>query len=191
MSKLAFAFLVVIIFAFILGFLIPPFLMFYGDTGDAVMLYNSYSLVCHQAIQRSFCVFSDGTVRDCIKPNVSIVPVENVNRPVKVITSDSLVGYKFGVGARCLPFYITFLIGILVYAYIYGTDSTYVPPLIILIISILPLAIDGTGQLFGFWESINIIRLITGSLAGFVSGFYVVGLINIFMSTGKAKRGSK
>jgi len=48
--------------------------------------------------------------------------------------------------------------------------------LILILIGLLPIGIDGLGQLFGFWESTNIIRLITGLLIGFVCGV-AIGLI--------------
>lgn len=48
--------------------------------------------------------------------------------------------------------------------------------LILILIGLVPIGIDGVGQLFGFWESNNIIRLITGLLIGIVCGI-AIGLI--------------
>lgn len=48
--------------------------------------------------------------------------------------------------------------------------------LIAILIGLIPIGIDGIGQLFGFWESNNIIRLITGILVGGVCGV-AVGII--------------
>jgi len=48
--------------------------------------------------------------------------------------------------------------------------------LILILIGIVPIAIDGVGQLLHLWESTNIIRLITGLLAGIVTGF-AIGII--------------
>jgi uncharacterized membrane protein len=45
-----------------------------------------------------------------------------------------------------------------------------------IIIGFVPIGVDGIGQLFGFWESTNIIRLITGLLAGGVCGL-AIGII--------------
>lgn len=39
-----------------------------------------------------------------------------------------------------------------------------------IILSLVPIGVDGIGQLFGFWESTNIIRVITGLLIGVVCG---------------------
>lgn len=47
---------------------------------------------------------------------------------------------------------------------------------VFIVVSLFPLAIDGTGQLLGFWESINIIRMITGILAGTACGI-AIGVI--------------
>jgi uncharacterized membrane protein len=45
-----------------------------------------------------------------------------------------------------------------------------------IIVSLIPLGIDGVGQLFGFWESTNIVRLLTGIPAGITCGV-AVGII--------------
>ncbi|MDH7507187.1 MAG: DUF2085 domain-containing protein [Candidatus Thermoplasmatota archaeon] len=47
---------------------------------------------------------------------------------------------------------------------------------ILIIIGIFPIAVDGIGQLLHLWESTNIIRLITGLLAGIITGL-AIGII--------------
>ncbi len=39
-----------------------------------------------------------------------------------------------------------------------------------IILSIIPLGVDGVGQLFGFWESSNVVRFLTGFPAGMICG---------------------
>jgi uncharacterized membrane protein len=39
-----------------------------------------------------------------------------------------------------------------------------------IIFSLVPLGIDGIGQLFGFWESTNLVRMLTGLPAGMICG---------------------
>jgi uncharacterized membrane protein len=46
----------------------------------------------------------------------------------------------------------------------------------LMILGLVPIGFDGLGQLFGFWESNNLIRLITGLLLGIVSGL-AIGII--------------
>lgn len=48
--------------------------------------------------------------------------------------------------------------------------------LFLIILGFVPIGIDGLGQLFGFWDSSNIIRVITGLLVGIVSGI-AIGII--------------
>jgi uncharacterized membrane protein len=48
--------------------------------------------------------------------------------------------------------------------------------LLLLILSLVPIGIDGVGQLLGFWESSNLIRVITGMAAGVPIGF-AIGVI--------------
>jgi uncharacterized membrane protein len=48
--------------------------------------------------------------------------------------------------------------------------------LFLMIFSLVPIGIDGVGQLFGFWESTNLIRLLTGLLAGIICGM-AIGII--------------
>ncbi len=46
-----------------------------------------------------------------------------------------------------------------------------------IVIGLLPIGVDGMGQLFGFWESINPVRLITGIGAGILTGLAVAVII--------------
>jgi len=48
--------------------------------------------------------------------------------------------------------------------------------MLFLFLGLVLVGIDGIGQLFGFWESNNVIRVITGSLIGIISGF-AIGVI--------------
>ena len=46
-----------------------------------------------------------------------------------------------------------------------------------IVIGLLPIGMDGIGQMFGFWESTNMLRLITGGLAGILTGLAVAVII--------------
>jgi uncharacterized membrane protein len=48
--------------------------------------------------------------------------------------------------------------------------------LILIILGFIPIALDGFGQLLHLWESTNIVRFITGLLAGIVTGL-AIGII--------------
>lgn len=57
--------------------------------------------------------------------------------------------------------------------------------LLIIILGILPLGVDGIGQLLGFWESINLVRLITGLVTGSVCGVAIGVIIDEFLAMKK------
>jgi len=76
--------------------------------------------------------------------------------------------------SRCTAIWIGFTIGI-------GLMMFYKVPLnnrflILAIISLIPIGIDGTGQLLGFWESSHLSRVITGGFIGTICGV-AIGLI--------------
>jgi uncharacterized membrane protein len=62
--------------------------------------------------------------------------------------------------------------------------------LVVVILSLIPIGVDGIGQLFGFWESINFIRFITGLLAGVVCGV-AIGVIIDEVKTIRVSKDSK
>jgi uncharacterized membrane protein len=45
-----------------------------------------------------------------------------------------------------------------------------------ILVSLVPIGVDGVGQLLGFWESTNVIRFITGLPAGIICGV-AIGII--------------
>jgi uncharacterized membrane protein len=76
--------------------------------------------------------------------------------------------------SRCTAIWLGLAIGLgLMMLYTIQLNEKF---LFAIIIGIVPVGIDGVGQLLGFWESTNIIRLITGVLAGTVCGI-AIGLI--------------
>ncbi len=48
--------------------------------------------------------------------------------------------------------------------------------LAVILVSFIPLGVDGVGQLLGFWESTNLVRFLTGLPAGIVCGV-AIGII--------------
>jgi uncharacterized membrane protein len=61
--------------------------------------------------------------------------------------------------------------------------------LILIILGIFPIGVDGIGQLLGFWESTNVMRVITGSIVGIVCGL-AIGLIIDEVDEFKIKKNS-
>jgi uncharacterized membrane protein len=82
------------------------------------------------------------------------------------------LGNQLAVCQRCAAIYIAFLAGTIAYPFIMKKDRML--DRMWLIIAIIPLAIDGFGQLIGFWESDPLKRVLTGSIVGAVGPFYVI-----------------
>ena len=76
--------------------------------------------------------------------------------------------------ARCTAIFLGMTIGIgfLIFLKI-QLDLKF---LVLILMGFVPIGIDGVGQFLGFWESNNIIRVITGLLIGIVTGI-VIGII--------------
>lgn len=76
--------------------------------------------------------------------------------------------------SRCTGIWLGLAIGLgFMFFYKIELDNKF---LFLILIGLAPLGFDGVGQLLGFWESTNIIRVITGLLAGGVCGISI-GLI--------------
>jgi len=77
---------------------------------------------------------------------------------------------------RCTAIWLGLAIGLAVMIFYKITlDGKF---LLIIFIGLVPIGIDGVGQLFGLWESTNIVRFITGLLVGIVCGISIVLIID-------------
>lgn len=92
---------------------------------------------------------------------------------------------NFPVCTRDLAFYLFFLVGTIAYPFFpkpKSIDSKSVPSMLWLVLASVPMAIDGGTQFLGWRESTNLLRLLTGSLLGFVCAYYLIPLVNILSS---------
>lgn len=103
------------------------------------------------------------------------------------------VGYKFANDTRDYAIYLPWFLAMLFYPFVIKKADINVPDGLWFILALIPMGIDGTTQLlagifnnpsyywlssFGLAESTNLIRWITGAIAGIVAGYYSVPLIN-------------
>jgi len=76
--------------------------------------------------------------------------------------------------SRCTAIWLGLVIGLgFMIFYIIKLEEKFV---FILIAGIIPIGIDGVGQLLGFWESTNLVRVITGLFIGVLCGI-AIGII--------------
>lgn len=179
----------VLLVVFLLGIIITPYIAFSNEQ-DSEALYSVFSLTCHQKLSRSICVFEDSSIGDCTSQEGTVVT--NDQHLLKTV-DQGVLGYKFPVCSRDIGLYGAMLLGAIVYPVIRKLNGK-VPPAIFLILAIIPFGLDGALQLFteifpdiiGVYESTNTIRLITGSITGFVASIYAIPvLINLFGKTDK------
>ena len=99
-----------------------------------------------------------------------------------------LNGNEMPFCARCTAIWLGLAIG-LGFMVLYTIDLNE-KFLVAIILNLIPIGVDGIGQLFGFWESTNFIRLITGLLAGIVCGV-AIGVIIDEVKTIRVSKDSK
>jgi len=88
--------------------------------------------------------------------------------------------------SRCTAIWIGMAIGICIALFIkFELNMRFIA---LFFLFIVPLFIDGCGQLIGLWESTNFLRLITGLLAGIISGISLDCIIDELRMVRKEKK---
>ena len=181
-------------------------LMGWNDAASG--FYRAGEPLCHQWVYRSYCIFDTGKgwmVDDCIPANYNGTIIETTkftpashswdgvfkystvqigrNR-AEMVERDGMVGYKMVACARDTAIYVGMLFAGFAFLYLRRFIKE-TPTLWFLLIGLIPMGIDGTAQLFGFWESSNPMRFATGFLAGAFIGFYLVSLLSDVLTRAK------
>jgi uncharacterized membrane protein len=141
---------------------LAPLLLAAGYDGPANAIYAAYQIVCHQWAFRSFFLFGPeltygpGVLHDLVGPHAMH----------GFLGSDAL-GYKMAFCERDTAIYLAVLLAGLAY----GRLRDRLPSLGLMAygLLILPMALDGFTQLFGWRESTPELRVLTGALFGVAS----------------------
>jgi uncharacterized membrane protein len=170
--------------------LITPLLAFQNNPAAPVLYDNIFANICHQKLSRSLCLFQTNpgsySIGDCTLQNGAF---RNDSRAEKFASNYGFFGYKFPVSARDMLIYIGMFMGGLVLLLAGKADSKEIPSLIWFALAMVPMAIDGTTQLVGLRESINLLREATGLLAGLAVGIYMPLLLNaVFLGIKRRKQ---
>ncbi len=149
-------------------------LLLMANNSVAPPLYYGFSYACHQLNSRSLCYFpsSANAVSDCTA-SPAFSPAKTAQ-----VTVNGQAGYKIPVCARDIGIYFAMLLGGLALPFVRKIEGEGIPNKWLLVVALIPIAIDGTGQLLGFWESTNAMRLWTGAAAGLALPFYIVPMAN-------------
>ncbi len=88
-----------------------------------------------------------------------------------------LFGEQLPVCARDTSLYIAAFLATIAYPHLKDMCTKALPSKWYLVTFLLPIAIDGSTQLFGLRESTNLLRVITGFWAGLIVPFYFIPLV--------------
>ena len=140
--------------------LAAPVLIHAGHERAGHIIHTLFSPLCHQLPERSFF---------CMEPQATYSLEQLANQlggalvPPRFAGS-AAIGWKMAICQRCTAIYGAMFLASLTFYLV----RTRLKPLSIrqFVIFLVPLAIDGFGQLLGFWESSWVSRLITGTAFG-------------------------
>ncbi len=172
-----------------------PVLMKAGDTLPARAIYTVYSPLCHQFAFRSFFLFGEQAYYPRALAHVpGALTYEQVtdNTQLDLIAArqfvgNPLMGYKVALCERDIAMYLGILVFGLVFA-LTGRRFKSIPWYLWLLIGVLPIGIDGSSQLPALlnipafnWlparESTPFLRMLTGSLFGIMTAWYIYPII--------------
>lgn len=152
--------------AFLTGAFAAPVLSALGWSVAAATLYTAYHLACHQWAFRSFFLFGPQPVAAYSQDELDALGVAD---PFGFVGTHEL-GWKMAFCERDLAIYV----GLLLVGLLYARRRTLQPAGFgLYAILILPMAVDGFTQLFGWRESTWELRVTTGFLFGLASAWLV------------------
>jgi uncharacterized membrane protein len=85
-----------------------------------------------------------------------------------------IAGHQMAVCSRCFGVYFGLLVGILVYPLWRDVDEIEAIPRVWLFLSLIPITIDWSLTVFGFWENTQLSRFVTGAILGAACATYIV-----------------
>ena len=149
-----------------LPFLAPIF-MALGLTGPARVIYSVYSFACHQLPDHSYFFFGD-----LLTPHLHDLEAGGMEAGLNLFGQRRFIGnddtgFKVAICQRDIAIYGSVLLAGLFYA----LTRRQARPLNwrLYILFLIPIAVDGTTQLFGLRESTWLLRSVTGALFGIAS----------------------
>jgi uncharacterized membrane protein len=149
---------------FLGGAVAAPILARLGVTQAAEALYAAYKLTCHQWAFRSFFLFGQQSI-------YSLQELADHTLDPFTFQGSQTLGWKMAFCERDLAIYI----GLLLVGLLYARHRALQPcGFVLYTLLILPMAIDGFTQLFGWRESTWELRVATGLLFGLASAWLVL-----------------
>lgn len=139
--------------------LLAPVLMHAGYEGLGRGIHALFFITCHQLPERSYFLFGPSV----IYTRAELVALAGEAVPLRFV-GNAVVGYKMAICQRCTAIYG----GWLLWGLLFGLVRSRLRPLTVrgALLLLVPMAVDGLGQLVGAWESTWLTRTVTGLLFG-------------------------
>ena len=166
---------------------LPPYLMVRGHERAAGVLYKLFSPLCHQLPQRCYFLFGpqswyplelSGQSGLLTLSAASGLPEESVRKRAFIGTPE--MGYKMAVCQRDVAIYLSLALFCVVFC-LSGNRLPKLSTKLWILLSLLPMALDGFSQLFSWAipaipvrESTPLLRSITGGMFGFFLGWFLL-----------------
>ena len=145
----------------------------WGDLSD--LIYRAYSHVCHQWAQRSFFILGPH-----LTYTLSELSVLVGNGTPEAMVGSNQIGYKIAFCERDLAIYSSILAAGLGIALL----RPRIRPLSVASYAalLLPIAVDGFTQLFGWRESTPFLRIFTGTCFGAATVWFIYPRIDLLVA---------
>jgi len=161
--------------AFFIGLpILAPVLMHTGHTRAGNLIYLLFRPLCHQLPERSFFLYGVSWAY----PSQELIRLLG-KLPTQRWVGNGYLGFKIAICQRCVAIYLSVLLG----GGLFIGIRNHLRPLPIKAfgIAIVPLAVDGLGQLFGLWASSWVSRIGTGGLFGLACVWFAYPYLELGM----------
>lgn len=150
---------------------LAPVLMYAGIEGPARIIYGLYSFTCHQLPDHSYFLFGPTAEPQAQALMAAGAPDVNNLFLFRTFIGNAQVGYKVALCQRDVAIYGSVFIAGLLFAFVRDRITVKPPSLKVYFIFLIPIAVDGLSQLFGWRESNWWLRTVTGAIFGVASAW--------------------
>jgi uncharacterized membrane protein len=208
LSKYYMLFITAILILFVGVPFLAPVLMRNGHNTGAQAIYKTYSIFCHELAYRSYYLFGEQLFYPRELAHIpNMLTYEQVTGKTaddtvfaRTFIGDDELGYKIAICERDIAIYGSLIVSGILFHFSKRKLKS-LPWYLWVIFAILPLALDGSSQLFslgGTWpgwfpirESTPLLRTITGALFGFGTAWYVFPMMEESMIETRAAMARK
>lgn len=187
---------------------LAPIFMKTKHEAAANVIYKAYSVVCHELAFRSYFLFGEQAYYPRELADIpGMVTYEQITNTsandaqfARDFNGNETVGYKVALCERDIAIYGSIALFALIFQFAKSKIKQY-PWYFWVLLSVLPIALDGSSQLFslgGNWpawfpirESMPLLRTITGLLFGIGTAWYAFPIMEENMANDKAQMARK